>query len=89
MKKELREYHTAIIYDDIIDSGKTIFATIEQLLKHEIRRYKVLATHDLSREIVWPEYVEDVIVTDSVIKNQGLYRKIFITQKIIDQINLV
>ncbi len=70
-------YKKAIIFDDIIDSGKTIFSAIELLQKAGFEEFEIIATHYLaSSKLIFPKEVTKLTITDSIIHKKDLLPEI-------------
>ena len=64
---KIKKYKKAIILDDIIDSGNTIFSAINYLEKCGIEEFEIIVTHYISREeIIFSNQVKKVTTTNSI-----------------------
>jgi ribose-phosphate pyrophosphokinase len=66
-ESKIKKYKKAIILDDIIDSGNTIFSAINYLEKCGIEEFEIIVTHYISREkLIFSNKVKKVTTTNSV-----------------------
>ena len=63
----LKRYKKAIIFDDIIDSGQTMFSTINYLKKHDFEEFQIIVTHNLSQQkLQFPPEVKKITIMNSI-----------------------
>jgi ribose-phosphate pyrophosphokinase len=64
---KIKRYKKAIILDDIIDSGNTIFSAIDYLEKSGIEEFEIIVTHYISREeLFFSDKVKKITTTNSI-----------------------